>query len=110
MLDQLIKMATQQLGQEFVNNENIPHEEFDYQGAASTVGSSVFETIANQVGSGNIGGLTEMLSGGDTSADNPIVGSLATSVINNLTQKNGINPQLASTIASVCDSDHYEYV
>ena len=101
MLDQLIKMATQQLGQEFEKNENIPHEEFDYQEAASTVGTSVFETISNQVSSGNLGGLKEMLSGGDTYSDNPVVSNLTTKVINNLSERNGLNPQLATTIASV---------
>lgn len=101
MLEQLIEMATKQLGQEFEKNENIPHEEFDYKEAASTVGSSVFETISNQVSGGNLGGLTEMLSGSTTGADNPIVSNIATSVITNLTERNGISPQMASTIASV---------
>lgn len=101
MLDQLIKMATQQLGQEMVDNPEIPHDSFDYQGAASTIGSSVFDTIASQVGSGNIGGLTEMLSGSNTAANSPVVESLTQNVVQNLEQKNGINPQLAMTIASV---------
>ena len=82
-------------------NPNIPHQEFDYQEASKTVGASVFEALAGQVSSGNIGGLAEMLSGKDTGSDNPIVSSLTGTVVENLSKQNGINPALASTIASV---------
>lgn len=101
MFEQLIQMATSQLSEKFVEHPDIPHQDFDYQGAAGTVGSSVFETLAGQVTSGNLDGIKEMLSGQNTSGDNPIVGSLIQNIIGSLTAKNGINPQLASTIASI---------
>jgi len=101
MLDQLIQMATQQLGQQFVENPDIPNDQFDVNNVAKTAGSSIFETIAGQISGGNLSGITEMLSGQQTNTNNPLVSSIATNVVNSLVQKSGLNPQLAQTIASV---------
>ena len=101
MLDQLIQMATQQLGQQFVENPDVPNDQFDVNQVAQTAGSSIFETIAGQISGGNIGGITEMLSGQQTGGNNPLVSGIATNVVNALVQKSGLNPQLAQTIASV---------
>ena len=101
MLDQLIQMATQQLGQQFVENPDVPNDQFDVNQVAQTAGSSIFETIAGQISGGNLGGITEMLSGQQTTGNNPLVSGIATNVVNSLVQKSGLNPQLAQTIASV---------
>lgn len=101
MLEQIISMATQQLGQQFKENPNIPDGEFDVESVAKTAGSSIFEQLAGQVSGGNLGGLTEMLSGSQTSGSNPMVASIAQNVVNSLIQKNGLSPQLAQTISSV---------
>lgn len=101
MIEQLIQMATQQLGQQFVEHPDVPNTEFDVNQVAQTAGSSIFESIAGQVGSGNLGGLQEMLSGQTTGANNPLVSGIASNVVNALVQKSGLNPQLAQTIASV---------
>jgi hypothetical protein len=101
MLDQLIQMATQQLGQQFIENPDVPNDQFDVNQVAQTTGSSIFETIAGQIGGGNIGGITEMLSGQQTGGNNPLVSGIASNVVNSLVQKSGLSPQLAQTIASV---------
>jgi len=101
MLDQLIKMATQQLGQQFVENPEVPNDQFDVSQVAQTTGTSIFESIAGQIGGGNIGGLQEMLSGQQTVGNNPILSGIATNVVNSLVQKSGLTPALAQTVASV---------
>lgn len=100
MLEQLIGMATQQLSKQFVENPDVPNDQFDVNQVAQTAGSSIFESIAGQVTSGNIGGLQEMLSGSQTSASSPVVSGIATNVVNSLVQKCGLNPQLAQTVAA----------
>lgn len=101
MLDQFIKMAADQIGQQLHENPNVPTEEFNYQDAAQTAGSSIFETIAGQMGNGDLGAIQEMLSGAETSTNNPLIESLSSGVINNLSQKNGLSPDIARTIASI---------
>lgn len=101
MLDQLIQMATQQLGQQMIADPNIPNNEFDVNQVAQTAGSSIFESIAGQISNGNLGALQEMVSGQQTNANNPLVSGIAQNVINALVQKSGLNPALAQSIASM---------
>lgn len=101
MIEQLIQIATQQLGQQFVEHPDVPNDQFDVNQVAKTAGASIFETIAGQISGGNLGGIKEMLSGQETNSTNPLVTSIATNVVDSLIQKSGLNPQLAQTIASV---------
>ncbi len=101
MLEQLIQMATSQLGSQLQDHPELAGQDIDLGNVAQTAGTSIFETLASQIGGGNIGGLTEMLSGTDTSADHPVASSMSSNVVESLVQKAGVSPQIASTIASV---------
>lgn len=99
MFDQILKLATSQLSEQFAGNPEIPQHQV--QDIAQETGSSIFGAITDQISSGNLGAIQEMLSGSQTSASNPIVNSIATSVVNNLVQKFGLNPSLAQTISAI---------
>ncbi len=99
MFDQILKLATSQLSEQFAGNPEIPQHQV--QDIAQETGSSIFGAITDQISSGNLGAVQEMLSGTQTSGSNPIVNSIATSVVNNLVQKFGLNPSLAQTISAI---------
>lgn len=101
MLEQLIQMATSQLGSQIQEHPELAGQNIDVANVAQTAGSSIFETLASQVGGGNIGGLTEMLSGSNTDANHPVAASMSNNVVESLIQKAGVSPQIAATIASV---------
>jgi hypothetical protein len=101
MLEQLISMATSQLNGQLQDYPEVAGQNIDVANVAQTAGSSIFETLASQIGGGNIGGLTEMLSGGDTAADHPVAQSMQGNVVTSLIEKAGISPALATTIAGM---------
>jgi hypothetical protein len=99
MLDQVLKLATSQLTQQFTENAEIPTEQAS--NLAMTAGSAIFETLGSQISSGNTSGIMEMLSGGQTQANNPIVNSISQNVVSQLVQKAGLNEQMAATVSNV---------
>ena len=99
MFDQILKLATSQLGEQFANNPEIPQHQV--QDIAQETGNSIFGAITDQISSGNLGAIQEMLSGSQTSSSSPIVNSIASNVVNNLVQKLGLNPSLAQTISAI---------
>lgn len=101
MLEQLIGMAVKQLAPQIQEHPELAGQNIDVANVAQTAGSSIFETLASQLGGGNIGGLSEMLSGSETGADHPIAQDMSGNVIENLIQKAGISPAMATTIAGI---------
>lgn len=63
-------------------------------------GSAIFEGLKNSISSGNIGGLTSLLSGqvGNIAA-NPIVGEIIGNLTGGLTSKLGLSPDIASNFS-----------
>lgn len=101
MLEKLISMATSQLSGQIQDHPELAGQNIDVANVAQTAGSSIFETLASQIGGGNIGGLTEMLSGSETDANNPVAQSMTGNVVESLIQKAGISPAMATTIAGI---------
>lgn len=97
MLEQLLEMAQSQLGNQFtedpeVDNNIVPQ-------ASQVASSSVLNAIMDQVKGGNISAITEMLSGGQTDANNPEVQNLVPGVANNLMSQLGIGSDQAQGLA-----------
>jgi hypothetical protein len=97
MLDQLLDLAKSHLGEQFhadpeVDNEIAPN-------AAEAASSSIITTIMDQVKGGNLGAITEMLSGGNTDASHPEVQNLMPNVASNLASQLGIGQDAANGIA-----------
>lgn len=101
MLEQLIGMAVNQLAPQIQNHPELAGQNIDVANVAQTAGSSIFESLASQIGGGNIGGLTEMLSGSDTDANHPVAQDMQGNIVESLIQKSGISPAMASTIAAI---------
>lgn len=99
MFDQILQMATSQLKDQFVAHDEVPTEQAGQ--IAEVTGESIFGAVSDQLSSGNLGFLQEMLSGQQTSGTNPLVSGIANSVVTNLVGKLGLNPSMAQTIASV---------
>jgi len=72
MLDQIIELAKQQGTAYFKNQTNVPNEQAE--AAAATAGESIFEGLKDQLMSGNLSGVTDLLSGkSNMDGSNPIV-------------------------------------
>jgi hypothetical protein len=99
MFDQLLQMATGQIAEQLQGHDEV--HEGNHADVVSTTGSSILETLTSQVSGGNMGGLMEMISGSQTSGDSPIVSSIASNVVSNLVQKNGLSAGAASSIAAI---------
>jgi flagellar hook-associated protein FlgK len=100
MLDQIINFAKDQLGDQFKTDNNLD----DNQQAEvfSTAQSSIMDTIKNQIGGGNLGGLMNLFNGQDDASPqaNPIAGEAQQNVIASLMDKLGLDEGKASGIAS----------
>ncbi len=98
MLEQLLDLAKTHLGEQFhadpeVDNAIAPD-------AANAASSSVIDAIMSQVKGGNLGAITEMLSGSNTDASHPEVQNLMPNIATTIAGKLGIAPEVANGLAS----------
>jgi hypothetical protein len=100
MLDQLINFAKEQLGDQFKNDNQL--DDNQQSQVFSTAQSSIMDTIKNQIGNGNVGGLMNLFNGQDgaNAQSNPIAGQAQNNVIASLMDKLGLDEGKASGIAA----------
>jgi len=98
MFDQILKMATAKLGETLTANPDVPNEQVPQ--LSQEAGNTILNTITEQLKSGNLGGITEMLSGQETTTNSPVVGGITNSVVSNLVEKLGLSPAMAQTVAT----------
>ena len=99
MLDQIVNLVKEQAMSQFINQTDVPNEQAEV--AAQAAGESIFETITSQISSGNIAGITNLLTGGNSqiNVSNPIIQN----VMNTLARKlmgNGISQDTAQSASS----------
>ena len=100
MLDQLIKFIKDQLGDRFNSNNQLDSNQQNE--VFNTAQSSIMDTIKNQIGGGNIGGLMNLFNGQDdpNAQANPIAGQAQQNVVTSLMDKLGLDEGKASGIAA----------
>jgi Bacterial protein of unknown function (DUF937) len=81
------------------NSSALP-EGIDSGKLASVASESVLEIFTKQAANGDLSGVTEMFSGSETSADNPVLSGISPDLIKNLTGKLGIDESTAAGISS----------
>lgn len=99
MFDQLIQFAKEQLGDQFkIDNQLDDNQQSE---VFSTAQSSIMDTVKNQIGSGNIGGLMNLFNGQDDAnpQSNPIAGQAQQNVVASLMDKLGLDEGKAGAIA-----------
>ncbi len=99
MLNQIVNLVKEQAMSQFINQTDVPNEQAEV--AAQAAGESIFETITSQISSGNIAGITNLLTGGNSqiNVSNPIIQN----VMNTLARKlmgNGISQDTAQSASS----------
>ncbi|MEZ4886899.1 MAG: hypothetical protein R3E32_19375 [Chitinophagales bacterium] len=98
MLDQIIQLAKEQGTAYFKNQTNVPNEQAEQ--AAATAGESIFEGLKNQVLSGNLSGVKDLLSGNaKMDSSNPIVGQIIGMFTSKLSGQSGISTDVAEDAA-----------
>ena len=100
MLDQIMQFAKEQVGDQVKSNSGIDDSQKDEVFSAAQGG--IMETIKNQIGGGNLGGLMNMFNGDDDPNDenNPINQDAKGNVVKSLMDKLGIDEGKAGAIAS----------
>ena len=97
MLDQLLAGAKSELTKQISSKFQLDSTQAEK--AAATTKDTVQAGLMKEVASGNISGLTNLLNSGGA-AGNPIVANLSKQVVDNLTSKLGLSPQIASAIST----------
>ncbi|MEN9638590.1 MAG: hypothetical protein RLZZ262_458 [Bacteroidota bacterium] len=99
MLDQIINFAKDQLGDQFKNDNQL--DDNQQSEVFSTAQNSIMDTIKNQIGSGNVGGLMNLFNGQDDAGAqaNPIAGQAQQNVVASLMDKLGLDEGKAGAIA-----------
>lgn len=96
MLEGIIDLVKEQVVPAIANNENIPADK--RSAVVETTTSTVVEGLKEYFTPDNISSITSMFSG--ESGGGNIVSSLQSSVVNALTEKLGLNKDIANSIAS----------
>ncbi|MGB1205047.1 MAG: hypothetical protein ACPG5B_05335 [Chitinophagales bacterium] len=109
MLDQIVNLVKEQAVSQFVNQTNVPDEKAEV--AAQAAGESIFETIKNQIVSGNVASLTSLLTGGNKqqSSSNPIMATIMSTLTSKLSN-NGVNEETAQNASATVVPDLMQQV
>ncbi|MGB1242629.1 MAG: hypothetical protein ACPG49_08910, partial [Chitinophagales bacterium] len=96
MLDQIIQLAKEQGTAYFKNQTNVPNEQAEQ--AAATAGESIFEGLKDQLMSGNLSGVTDLLAGNSNmDSSNPIVKQIMGMFTSKLSGQSGITAETAES-------------
>lgn len=96
MLDQIINLVKEQGTEYFKKQTNVPNEQAET--AAETAGESIFEGLKDQVLSGNLEGVKDLLSGNSNmNSSNPIVKQITDMFVSKLSGKSGISTETAES-------------
>jgi len=100
MLDKLMQLAKDQIGDQIKTSNNLDDNQRDE--VFNIAQSGMLEGIKNQINSGNIGGLLAMFNGNDDPNDdaNPLNADSKSNAITSLMEKLGIDQAKASVIAA----------
>lgn len=98
MLDQILQGLQNNIGRQ-LSDIQLP-EGVQQNDVAQTAGSSIIDALKAQAGSGSLDGIMEMFSGNETPDNSPVMNSVSPEIISNLTNKLGIDPELAQNIVS----------
>lgn len=96
MLENLKQLVTESAQDAIVNNSEVPNEH--NEAAIQAASGSIFDTLKDQLSSGNIGSLVDAFKGGDVA--NSDVAQQATSSFTDKLAGLGINAESAKNIAS----------
>ncbi len=98
MLDQIINLVKEQGTEYFKNQTNVPNAEAEQ--TAASAGESIFEGLKEQVLSGNLDGVKELLSGdGKLDNNNPIVKQITEAFNSKVSSADGISTEPAQNAA-----------
>ncbi len=99
MFEQLMNMAQQHLGGNMGSHPDLQQAGVNPQDVAGVASESIMQSLNQQVQSGDYSSVQEMLSGMDTSPDSPAVNGLMPGVTSQLSNRLGLSPGVAQTIA-----------
>jgi hypothetical protein len=98
MFDELLKLVSNESGEQIINNPQIPNEQND--AAIETTTSSIMDSLKRQIAGGNGADVLSLLGGQSGVQGNPLVGNLTSNVTNSLMDKLGVSNPVAKQIAA----------
>lgn len=97
MLESIIDLVKGEALNAITNNNDVPADKKDAAVEATT--SGIVDGLKSQLSSGNLSNILDIFSGGGNSSS--LTSSVENSVVSALSQKVGLSPSVASSIASV---------
>lgn len=98
MFDELLKLVSNESGEQIINNPQIPNEQND--AAVETTTSSIMDSLKGQIAGGNGADVLSLLGGQSGVQGNALVGNLTANVTNSLMDKLGVSNPVAKQIAA----------
>lgn len=98
MIDQIINSLKGELTKKFTGDFGMQQEKVD--DAVVLAKDDIFDTVKDEVGRGNLGGLMSLFQNKEQIATNPMVTNMIRKYAGNLGSKLGLDPNMASTIAN----------
>ncbi|MEK6482221.1 DUF937 domain-containing protein [Catalinimonas sp. 4WD22] len=98
MLDQIINSLKGELAKKFTGEFGMQEDKVD--DAVGIAKDDIFETVKDEVGRGNLGGLMSLFQNKEQIGSNPIVTNIIKKYAGDLGSKLGLDPSLSSTIAN----------
>ncbi|WPP52339.1 hypothetical protein [Catalinimonas niigatensis] len=98
MIDQIINSLKGELTKKFTGDFGMQQEKVD--DAVVLAKDDIFDTVKDEVGRGNLGGLMSLFQNKEQIATNPMVTNMIRKYAGNLGSKLGLDPKLSSTIAN----------
>lgn len=98
MIEQIISTLKGELSKKFTGEYGMQQDKVD--DAVMLAQKDIMDTVKDEVGRGNFNGLMSLLQQKDQIATNPIVTNMVRKYAGDLGSKLGLDPQLASTVAS----------
>lgn len=98
MFDELLKLVSNESGEQIINNPQIPNEQ--NEAAIETTTSSIVNSLKGQIAGGNGADVLSLLGGQSGVQGNPLVGNLTANVTNSLMDKLGVSSPVAKQIAA----------
>jgi hypothetical protein len=98
MFDELLKLVSNESGEQIINNPEIPNEQNNT--AIETTTNSIMDSLKGQISGGNGADVLSLLGGKSGVQGNPLVGNLTVNVTNSLMDKLGVSNPVAKQIAA----------
>ena len=98
MLEGIVNLVKDQVLPAITNNAEVPADK--KEAAVETTTSTIVDGLKEYFTPDNLSAITSLFSGGGSAGSNSIVTSLQGSVVNALSEKVGLNKEVANSIAS----------